>query len=82
MKSKIIQIVRESPTHVNFKGGSYIAVPDETPGESAYDLWIDAGHLGTESDFLSSLVGPPGAAGEAQIPDLMDLTVVFENGLM
>ncbi|MGW6289446.1 glycerophosphodiester phosphodiesterase [Streptomyces sp. NPDC055107] len=34
----------------------YLAVP----GESAYDAWRRAGNTGTEADFLTSLVGPPG----------------------
>ncbi|MER6601218.1 glycerophosphodiester phosphodiesterase [Streptomyces parvus] len=34
----------------------YLAVP----GESAYDAWRRAGNDGTETDFLASLVGPPG----------------------
>ncbi|MFJ3601942.1 glycerophosphodiester phosphodiesterase [Streptomyces anulatus] len=34
----------------------YLAVP----GESAYDAWRRAGNDGDESDFLASLIGPPG----------------------
>ena len=32
-------------------------------GESAYQVWLDAGNKGTEADFLSSLVGATGAPG-------------------
>lgn len=32
-------------------------------GESAYQVWLDAGNVGTEADFLASLVGPAGADG-------------------
>jgi hypothetical protein len=33
-------------------------------GQSAYDLWIDQGNEGSEDDFLASLVGAAGQAGE------------------
>ena len=39
---------------------------DNIQGESAYDVWLAEGNLGTEADFLTSLVGdtgPQGAAG-------------------
>jgi hypothetical protein len=32
-------------------------------GSSAYQIWIDAGNTGTESDFLASLVGAQGEPG-------------------
>lgn len=32
-------------------------------GDSAYDIWIAEGHVGTESDFLASLVGATGPQG-------------------
>ncbi len=32
-------------------------------GDSAYQIWLDAGNVGTEQDFLDSLVGPDGSAG-------------------
>ena len=32
-------------------------------GSSAYQIWVDAGNTGTESDFLASLVGPQGDQG-------------------
>jgi len=31
-------------------------------GASAYQIWLDEGNVGTEQDFLDSLVGPPGAS--------------------
>jgi hypothetical protein len=30
------------------------------PGFSAYEIWLSHGNIGTEQDFLDSLVGPPG----------------------
>ena len=32
-------------------------------GESAYDIWLDQGNVGTEQDFLDSLEGPQGPQG-------------------
>jgi len=34
-------------------------------GLSAYDIWINNGGIGTEQDFLNSLIGPEGSAGES-----------------
>lgn len=34
-----------------------------TPGSSAYEIWINDGNVGTEADFLASLVGQTGATG-------------------
>lgn len=36
---------------------------DGTAGESAYQIWLDAGNAGTEEDFLASLKGPQGDPG-------------------
>lgn len=43
----------------------YIPVPGGPgpEGESAYDVWILEGNVGTEQDFLDSLVGPIGPIG-------------------
>jgi len=32
-------------------------------GDSAYEIWISQGNVGTEQDFLDSLAGDPGADG-------------------
>lgn len=32
-------------------------------GKSAYQIWLDAGNVGTIEQFLASLIGPPGADG-------------------
>jgi hypothetical protein len=34
-----------------------------TPGQSAYQEWLSAGNVGTQAEFLASLVGPPGGSG-------------------
>ncbi len=36
---------------------------DGSDGLSAYEIWLNDGNLGSESDFLASLVGPAGADG-------------------
>lgn len=36
---------------------------DGVDGLSAYQIWLDAGNIGTEQDFLDSLEGPPGPPG-------------------
>lgn len=33
-------------------------------GKSAYQVWLDNGHTGTETDYLNSLIGPQGIQGE------------------
>lgn len=33
------------------------------PGKSAYQIWLDNGHIGTESEFLASLKGETGPVG-------------------
>lgn len=53
-------------------GSGNISIPS---GKSAYEIWLDAGNTGTESDFLESLKGNSGysgAAGELQVVN--DLT--------
>jgi len=32
-------------------------------GKSAYNIWLEQGNVGSETDFLNSLVGPQGAQG-------------------
>lgn len=32
-------------------------------GKSAYEIWLDEGNTGTVTDFLNSLIGPPGVDG-------------------
>lgn len=39
------------------------AGPAGAPGKSAYDIWIAAGNVGSEADFLASLQGPAGRNG-------------------
>lgn len=41
---------------------------DGKDGKSAYELAVDGGYKGTESDWLKSLVGPQGPAGQPGTP--------------
>ena len=62
---------------------SAVAIPAGKPGEngkSAYELAVEDGYVGTEEEWLASLVGPQGPSGTE--PDLPNLTVTFENGLI
>lgn len=34
------------------------------PGKSAYQIWLDLGNTGTEADFIASLKGEKGDAGD------------------
>lgn len=36
---------------------------DGVDGDSAYQIWLNLGNVGTEQDFIDSLVGPAGPAG-------------------
>lgn len=38
---------------------------DGTDGKSAYQIWLDNGHYGTETDFLNSLKGAKGDPGRS-----------------
>jgi hypothetical protein len=38
-------------------------------GKTVYDLWIEAGNIGTLQDYLNSLVGPPGTTSWNGITD-------------
>jgi hypothetical protein len=68
--------VTEQSNAVQVKAGSYISLP----GESAFQIWLDAGNTGTMEDFLASLKGEPGEPGTAVV-DVPDLSILFENGL-
>ena len=60
------------------KGDTGPTGPTGPAGESAYDIWLDQGHTGSEEDFLDSIkgetgpIGPTGATGPALTFD--DLT--------
>lgn len=38
---------------------------DGVDGDSAYQIWLNLGNVGTEQDFIDSLTGPQGPAGPA-----------------
>lgn len=50
---------------------------DGIDGKSAYQIWLDNGHSGTETDFLNSLKGAPGKDGkDAPLPDMSQYALV------
>ena len=48
-------------------------------GASAYELWLEQGNVGTESDFLISLIGPQGVSIEAAEIVQDTLVLQFSN---
>lgn len=56
-----------------YKGSNIIAGGD---GRSAYQVWLDQGHVGTESDFLAALKGDKGDTGVSA-----DYPITIYNGL-
>lgn len=49
----------------DLKGDTGDAGADGADGKSAYDIWLEEGHEGTEADFLASLKGDTGETGPA-----------------
>ncbi|WP_295215858.1 hypothetical protein [Ruminococcus sp.] len=47
---------------------------DGADGKSAYEIWLDAGNVGTEADFLASLKGDTG-----EIPDTSEILEAAQN---
>lgn len=37
-------------------------------GDSAYEVWLGEGNVGTEADFLLDITGPPGPQGDPGTP--------------
>lgn len=73
---------------IPFKGEPGQDGADGTPGadgQSAYELWQSLGNVGTEQQFLDSLVGTPGADGTDGAPgadgaDGRGITSIVSNG--
>lgn len=58
-----------SPTCISgAKGSTGSSGESGADGKSAYQIWLDAGNVGTEEEYLDSLVGPKGDTGEQGIP--------------
>lgn len=53
----MIKIIKKDGT---IKSGNPVPGAD---GLSAYEIWLQEGNVGTEQDFLDSLVGPQGPPG-------------------
>lgn len=63
---------KEEAVDIRGPSGAMVADPDQEivevegpPGKSAYQLWLDDGHSGTEADYLAWTVGP--APGQAAV---------------
>lgn len=54
--AKDIELSDEVLSLLSSAGTVFIAVQG-LPGKSAYEIWLDAGHTGTEEDFLNWLRG-------------------------
>lgn len=54
-----------------YNAGTYTVwktIPRGSQGKSAYEIWEDNGHSGSQQDFLTSLIGPPGPQGDQGQP--------------
>ena len=56
---------------------------DGEDGDSAYQIWLDAGNTGDVDDFLDSLVGPKGEDGtsvqlKGSVADLAGLNAIVD----
>ena len=54
-----------------YNAGTYTVwktIPRGSQGKSAYEIWEDNGHSGSQQDFLTSLIGPPGPQGDRGQP--------------
>lgn len=54
-----------------YNAGTYTVwktMPRGSQGKSAYEIWKDNGHSGSQQDFLTSLIGPPGPQGDRGQP--------------
>lgn len=49
--------------HGAWQDAGQLQGPKGDDGRSAYQVWLDAGHKGTELDYLASLIGATGAPG-------------------
>lgn len=60
---------------------------DGTDGKSAYQIWLDNGHYGTETEFLNSLKGAKGDPGQNGAPgkdgkDAIDTVKTITSGTL
>ena len=65
MSSTVVEVVETGETsvvEVIAEGGPRGLQGD--PGQSAYELAVAGGYIGTEAEWLESLQGPPGTGGE------------------
>lgn len=63
---------KETPENISLKSNTVeVQVPVKgekgDDGLSAYEVWLSLGNTGTEEDFIASLKGEPGAAGDSTV---------------
>ena len=63
-----------NPEPVKITGPQGVAGDTGQRGKSAYDLWLEAGNLGTKEEFLASLKGEKGEAAEVITTSYEDVT--------
>ena len=63
--SNELQVTETPDVIFNVDDVSYIPVPGPQgpEGKSAYEIAVEEGYIGTEEEWLASLVGPQGPAG-------------------
>jgi len=54
------EVLATGPSGVSLE---WITAPIGPDGKSAYEIWLEAGNVGNENDFLNSLIGPEGPEG-------------------
>jgi hypothetical protein len=52
---------------------------DGAAGDSAYQVWLDNGNVGTVDDFIQSLIGPQGPAGADGVDGVPNPKINFYN---
>jgi hypothetical protein len=60
-----ISVTEVEKVVIDHPGTQGLPGPSGGPGESAYQLALDSGFVGTEAQWLASLIGPAGPAGPA-----------------
>ncbi len=76
MPEIVLEIINAAPLVLELEGGEPLTLElmpglgqrgpaggDGAEGLSAYEVWLNAGHEGSEADFLAWLKGPQGPAG-------------------
>lgn len=76
-----------TPRTASSSGSGSASVSSPGPGgRSAYELALAEGFVGTLEEWIASLEGDQGIQGiqgpEGTLPEIVDLTLIYENGLI